>query len=192
MAHLNHSVVPCLAIHAIAARGGHPRANTWGQTCIPPFYGAGGRQKKQTLKLLLCTLLLMCKLASAQNPIPATSAYEDHDAYSINLQNLSIVLKADFRKKSGLIPFDAFTVQTGNILLSGQSYQNSAIYMGASYTPASTLSMFPVLAAGGTKAAGIKCADGVTTTYPYVSWGVTTAEGDGHPLSAVAGSRTRM
>jgi hypothetical protein len=121
MAHLNHTVVPCLAIHSIAARGGHPRANTWGQTCIPPFYAAGGRQNKQTVKLLLCTLLLMCKLASAQNPIASTSAYEDHGAYSINLQNLSIVLKADLRKKSGLIPFDAFTVQTGNILMSGQS-----------------------------------------------------------------------
>lgn len=130
-------------------------------------------------------LLLLCGLASAQNPIPSTSAYEDHGAYSINLQDLSIVFPVNFRQKSGLIPFSAGGYSVGNHLLSAQSHQGSAIYMGASYTGTVSPVVFPI-GAFGSKGAAIMCG-GTPSTYPY-TWSVITADGDYHLLQPIPGS----
>jgi hypothetical protein len=79
-----------------------------------------------TLKKLLCSLLLLCGLSlpsAAQNPVPSTATYEDHGDYAINLVDLSIVLKTTARTKSGLIPFAATgAVAANHFTLDGAPY----------------------------------------------------------------------
>jgi len=53
-------------------------------------------------------LLLLCSALFGQAPtVPNTVPYEDHGAYSINLQNLSIVMNVPIRQKSGANKFSA-------------------------------------------------------------------------------------
>lgn len=64
---------------------------------------------KNTLKTLLCTLLLLCGLSFGQsnpsNPAGANSVTDDFGTDSINLQNLSVNIGLPVRSKNGLVPF---------------------------------------------------------------------------------------
>src|SRR3954451_17284225 len=58
--------------------------------------------------MLSCVFTLSCACLHAQTPaIPNYVPYENHGAYYINLQNLSVVLNVDLREKPGTLAFSA-------------------------------------------------------------------------------------
>lgn len=140
------------------------------------------------LKSILWFVLLAVCAASAQEPIPATSAYEDHGEYSINLQNLSIDLNVNFRNKSGLVPFSASSRATANFFTGGNTVAGHANYLGggaSSILPVATAAtQIRVLSGTGAHAS---CPDN-TGTSEVLTWFLTDANGNMHATVPVAGS----
>jgi hypothetical protein len=184
MARLNHAFIPCLTIFGSAVYG-VPTANARKQTGTPPFSTVDGGPVDKTLKTLLSTLLLLCGLSSAQNPVPTTSIYEDHGPYFINLQDLSIGFNISARRKSGLIPLDASGIAVANKWSPAQNWEGSYTYLRAGTTGV-TIHALPVSGAGSTGST-VACSGPINTTV-YDSWTIATSDGNQHSAYAISSS----
>ena len=187
MTRLNQTVVFRAIICAIAVCDGL-RANSRRQTGLPSFTTAGSVRAKKTLRLMSCSLFLLCGMSFGQvQTIPTTSAYESHGDYSINLQNLSIVLNSDIRQKSGLMAFSATSSSVANQFASGVSHSDGKLYLGTGGFG------FPVhvylvgASVGYSRSSAVCGSTGLTNSY-YYGWVINTNDGNTHATTPVAGS----
>lgn len=139
----------------------------------------------KTLQRILCVILLSTAAFGQAQPIPQTAPYENHGAYSINLQNLSVVLNFSFRDKSGLIPFSATGQSTANIFGSGPS----GTMMASSTTVPSVQSpqsQIRILNGGSTT---IQCPNQSNTT-KYSGWSIVDNSANTHTTVLAPGSNS--
>ena len=137
--------------------------------------------------IALSIFLCFAEPADGQgNPgTPSFSAYDSHEADTINLQNLNIMLNVPVYSKSGAFPL-SFTLQANSYV-----YQKTFLDETTSWEPGlstplrgsqSGLLGFSLVFSSSTKTTNVLCPDGVTRTTTYTNWIVTFADGTKHPL----------
>jgi hypothetical protein len=133
------------------------------------------------LKLFLAAFLCLCTTI-ALGQTPTFTPYENHGAYSINLQNLNVIVNAPERQKSGALAFTAGHPLVFNII--------SGHLQPILVTTGGGLSVNRLVGSGAKVGASITsnflCDDGKTKTTLLTSLGVTTADGTFHPLPLTA------
>jgi RHS repeat-associated protein len=135
---------------------------------------------------------LLGGISAAQLPLPVTSTYEDHGAYAINLQDLSVVINATFRKKSGLIPFMATGSTVANHFTNRVDHNqgfNRYLAPGVVQYPQVALDLVGTIATF-TKSLG-QCPDSSNTGI-YNSWGMYTRGAGANTFVLASGSANQV
>ncbi len=115
------------------------------------------------------------------------TAYDSHEADTINLQNLNIILNVPIFNKSGAFPFtyglqmDSYVHCTGTFSLCG----GTAWSLGFTSLVGTTNGVLPgAFAFANTHTTNVPCPDGRTITDTYSKWVIKTPDGSGHALPA--------
>lgn len=130
----------------------------------------------RVLKLVFAAFCWCGALLSAQ--IPVDTPYEDHGSYAINLQNLSIVVSAPVRAKSGLIGFNAGT--TGATGIVGSDGVSKISSVSGISTPIAANGLLPS-GVSSTYNALVNCAGGGQGPQ-YINFSFNTGDGNHHAL----------
>ena len=124
---------------------------------------------------------------------PNTVAYDNHGIYSVNMQNLSIVLNVPVRSKTGAMPFSSNLRGVLNNYGSRPNGSQPATVttstlpwatgsgLGAGGFGANQL-LSPSVKLSATNVVKLFCSDGVTVTYNVLDWALVTADGSPHEL----------
>jgi len=125
----------------------------------------------------LCALIVsLAMVATAQiSPgMPNFSAYDSHEADTVNLLNNNIMLHARVMAKSGAIAFN--DTLFGNFYMSAAGSTWTSL---GSFTSGLQNQIFPIISVGNTSTSTV-CPGGFPTTTSYTNWYVQTSDGSFH------------
>lgn len=140
--------------------------------------------RSNTLFAFVTLLVASIPPAIGQAPIqtmPTTSPYEDHGAYSINLQNLNVVLTFPIVSKAGAIPFNSTASGTVNDYGSASNSINPILFTSSQFSASAS----PIGTDVGmlfSQSAVQTCSDG-TQYQNFTNFAVASANGSAHPLA---------
>ena len=153
-------------------------------------FSVGGAAEKENSSVLPsgnAFVLGYSRCGTGESCAQPFTAYDSHEADTINLQNLNIILNVPIFNKSGAFPFtyglqmDSYVHCTGTFSLCG----GTAWSLGFTSLVGTTNGVLPgAFAFANTHTTNVPCPDGRTITDTYSKWVIKTPDGSGHALPA--------